>query len=57
MNRNAPNRAFAHRHLLGIEGLSADEINYLLDLADTYIEFNRGPEKKLDMLQPYIGHR
>ena len=26
---------FSHRHLLGIEGLSPDEISYLLDLADT----------------------
>ncbi|MCH8197936.1 MAG: aspartate carbamoyltransferase catalytic subunit, partial [Proteobacteria bacterium] len=51
MDGNAPNRAFAHRHLLGIEGLSADEITYLLDLADTYFEFNRGPDKKLDMLR------
>ena len=51
MDGNAPNRAFAHRHLLGIEGLSADEITYLLDLADSYVEFNRGPDRKLDMLR------
>ncbi|MGE4011449.1 MAG: aspartate carbamoyltransferase catalytic subunit [Alphaproteobacteria bacterium] len=42
----APRVAFRHRHLLGIEGLSADEINLLLDLSETYIEMNRLPEKK-----------
>jgi hypothetical protein len=26
---------FAHRHLLGIEGLSRDDIETVLDLADT----------------------
>jgi len=29
---------FPHRHLLGIEGFSPDEITLLLDLADTYAE-------------------
>ncbi len=38
----APAR-FNHRHLLGIEGLSADEITCLLDLADGYVELNRQP--------------
>jgi aspartate carbamoyltransferase catalytic subunit len=51
MDGNAPNRAFSHRHLLGIEGLSADEIIYLLDLADSYVEFNRRPDRKLDVLR------
>ncbi len=32
---------FAHRHLLGIEGLSVGEITYLLDLAARYVELNR----------------
>jgi aspartate carbamoyltransferase catalytic subunit len=32
---------FPHRHLLGIEGLSAGEITYLLDLAERYVELNR----------------
>src|SRR5207253_11160695 len=36
----------SRRHLLGIEGLSGDEINGLLDLADDYVEVNRQIEKK-----------
>ncbi|MEQ8653157.1 MAG: aspartate carbamoyltransferase catalytic subunit [Kiloniellales bacterium] len=37
----APNHAaFPHRHLLGIEGLSAQEICFLLDLADSYVDLN-----------------
>lgn len=32
--------AFPHRHLLGIEGLSAQEIRFLLDLADSYVDLN-----------------
>ncbi|MEE8123914.1 MAG: aspartate carbamoyltransferase catalytic subunit, partial [Alphaproteobacteria bacterium] len=40
-----------HRHLLGIEGLSPDEITYLLDLSDSYFALGRGPEKKLQVLR------
>ena len=42
---------FPHRHLLGIEDLSADEITALLDLSDTYVDLNRRPEKKLGRLR------
>ena len=44
----APKTSFvlSHRHLLGIEGLSPDEIAGLLDLADEYVELNRQIEKK-----------
>jgi aspartate carbamoyltransferase catalytic subunit len=42
---------FRHRHLLGIEGLSPDEISLLLDLAESYIEQNRAPEKKSALLR------
>src|ERR1700716_866074 len=38
--------SFGHRHLLGIEGLSPDDINHVLDLADGYVELNRQAEKK-----------
>src|SRR6202042_3531176 len=34
------------RHLLGIEGLSYDEITGLLDLSEEYVELNRQIEKK-----------
>ena len=32
---------FPHRHLLGIEGLSPEEISILLDRSETYVEQNR----------------
>jgi aspartate carbamoyltransferase catalytic subunit len=37
---------FPHRHLLGIEGLSAKDITILLDLAERAIEISRQVEKK-----------
>ena len=40
------NTGFPHRHLLGIEGLSPEEITLLLDLSDTYVEMNRSTDKK-----------
>ncbi|HYI47678.1 MAG TPA: aspartate carbamoyltransferase catalytic subunit [Allosphingosinicella sp.] len=37
--------AFPHRHLLGIDGLSAADILFILDAAEPWIEFNRGARK------------
>ncbi|HEX6374825.1 MAG TPA: aspartate carbamoyltransferase catalytic subunit [Allosphingosinicella sp.] len=37
--------AFAHRHLLGIDALSAGDIVQLLDEAETWVAFNRGARK------------
>jgi aspartate carbamoyltransferase catalytic subunit len=37
--------SFPHRHLLGIEPLHPAHITTLLDLADTYAELNRRPDK------------
>ena len=42
---------FPHRHLLGIEGLSATEITAILELADAYVAQNRRPDKKSDVLR------
>ena len=42
---------FPHRHLLGIEGLSPDEITFLLDLADSYVEQSRAADKKSSILR------
>jgi aspartate carbamoyltransferase catalytic subunit len=42
---------FPHRHLLGIEGLSASDITSLLDLSDTYVEQNRQVDKKGSVLR------
>ncbi|MGI1662860.1 aspartate carbamoyltransferase catalytic subunit [Palleronia sp. KMU-117] len=41
---------FRATHLLGIEGLGQDEIQEILDLADQYVDFNRGPVKHSDRL-------
>ena len=43
--------AFPHRHLLGIEGLSAQDISFLLDLAEAAIEVSRRVEKKRSTLR------
>jgi aspartate carbamoyltransferase catalytic subunit len=37
---------FPHRHLLGIEGLSASDILDILDSAEPWIAFNRGARKE-----------
>jgi aspartate carbamoyltransferase catalytic subunit len=46
MHKGAAEARFRHRHLLGIEGLSPDDINHVLDLADGYVEFNRQPRRR-----------
>ena len=51
MNTDTSALRFPHRHLLGIEGLSADAITTLLDIADTYVEQNRKPNKTLSLLR------
>jgi aspartate carbamoyltransferase catalytic subunit len=40
-----------HRHLLGIKRLSQEDINYVLDLVDGYVELNRPAEKKRSLLR------
>ena len=39
------------RHLLGIEGLSAEEITLLLDLSESYVEQNRARGAKSTLLR------
>lgn len=41
---------FRARHLLGIEHLGADEITALLDLAEQYVDLNRGDRKHSETL-------
>ena len=41
---------FAHRHLLGIEGLKRPDIEAILDLAEDYAALNRRPDKHADAL-------
>jgi aspartate carbamoyltransferase catalytic subunit len=49
----APKTSFvlSHRHLLGIEGLSPEDINGLLDLAEEFVLLNRQIEKKRTSLR------
>lgn len=42
---------FKHRHLLGVEGLTARDISVILDLAETYISLNRKKDKKTNILK------
>lgn len=51
MTETHANTSFPHPHLLGIEGLLADEISFLLDLSETYVEQNRQANKKRALLQ------
>jgi aspartate carbamoyltransferase catalytic subunit len=51
MEGAARNAVYRHRHLLGIEALSPEEINHFLDLADGYVELNRQAEKKRTSLR------
>lgn len=41
---------FPHRHLLGIDGLSASDLLLILDAAEPWIAFNRGARKADDRL-------
>lgn len=44
-------RPFPHRHLLGIEGLSAADITQVLDLSETFLEISERPNKKVPTLR------
>jgi aspartate carbamoyltransferase catalytic subunit len=43
--------SYPHRHLLGIEGLAPEAIQFLLDLSDEYVELNRQIDKKRGTLR------
>ncbi len=42
---------FAHRNLLGIDGLTAEQITFLLDLSESYVSLNRSADKKSSLLR------
>lgn len=44
-------KAFAHKHLLGLEGLSREEIEFVLDTAVTFKEVLERPIKKVPTLR------
>lgn len=48
---NATPASFPHRHLLGIDGLTPQDVHMILDLAQGYIEKNRQPDKKHAILK------
>jgi aspartate carbamoyltransferase catalytic subunit len=48
---SAANAFFPHRHLLGIEALSAAEIGRLLDLADSYANLPKDDERARKLLR------
>ncbi len=50
MTQVSAEQKFSRRHILGIEGMSRDEINFLLDLSETYVDQIRGPNKKSTVL-------
>lgn len=43
--------SFSHRHLLSADDLKAEDITYLLDLADDFAKLNRQAAKKRDTLR------
>jgi aspartate carbamoyltransferase catalytic subunit len=51
MSASADTAILKTSHLLGIEGLSIEEIVGLLDLADTYVALNRAAHKKSALLK------
>ena len=49
---NSPKKSpYPHRHLLGIEGLSVQEISHILQKSDEYVGQNRQTDKKVDVLR------
>src|SRR5690606_1045809 len=51
MNRPETFPLFPHRHLLGIQGLSAEDIELLLDRADAAVSISRQADKKTGTLR------
>jgi aspartate carbamoyltransferase catalytic subunit len=51
MQETVNDAGFRRRHLLGIDGLSAAEIERFLDLADGYVELSRQADKKRALLR------
>jgi aspartate carbamoyltransferase catalytic subunit len=48
---NSERRRFPHRHILGIEPLSAADMVQILDLAETFVEINERAIKKVPTLR------
>jgi len=50
-DRKSSQTSFKHKHLLGIDGLSREDAYCVMDLAKSYIEKNRQPDKKHAILK------
>jgi len=44
------NYKYPHKHLIDIKSLSSEDISYILELSDKYIDLNRQPDKSCTML-------
>ena len=42
---------FSQKHLLGIQDLSVNDINYILDESEHFIKLNQSKNKKIDVLR------
>ena len=51
MGETAPTRQWTRKHLLGLEGLTADEIRLVLDTADSFKEVSTRSVKKVPALR------
>lgn len=51
MSKDSSVTPASYKHLLGIEGLSADQIKYLLDTAEVFTDINRRKIKKVPSLR------
>lgn len=51
IDNKLPSDSFKHKHLLGIDGLSRHDAYSVMELAKTYIEKNRQPDKKHPILK------
>ncbi len=45
------NQAFRHRHILGIEGMSKEDVLQILDAAEAFFEVSRRPVRKVPTLR------
>ena len=41
----------SQKHLLGIQDLSVNDINHILDESETFIKLNQSKNKKIDVLR------
>ena len=45
----------SQKHLLGIQDLSVNDINYILDESEAFIKLNQSKNKKIDVLRDSLS--